>query len=178
MHPQQCQRMEWGSTQNSFQKVPLAQGGIYEVEHILEWQLVTKFFEWLNEDHFGGRTQFIDPDPAKNGAQIDFCMYWRKTWNAPAFTIQLNGNSARTAKDHIAWQYPNSRGFQDEFVWLQKDINKPAKQHVQNNTSMPHEETLTRLDRCGLERLRTRFIIIRRLSPPSTGMPSTRVFRP
>ena len=119
--------MAWGHTP-AFRKVSSALGGQYEVEHILEWQLVTKFFEWLDEEEFGGLAQFTDPDPAQNGAQIDFCTYWKKTWT-PKFTIPVNGNRPKTAKKHLAWRYPGV-DFRDEFVWLQEDINAPAKQQV------------------------------------------------
>lgn len=39
-HPLQCDNMEWGGSHNNFRKVSRAQGGEYEVEHILEWQTV------------------------------------------------------------------------------------------------------------------------------------------
>jgi hypothetical protein len=140
-HPQQCQRMEWGGSHNNFKKVPRNLGGEYEVEHILEWQLVTGFFMWLDEEHFGGRKQFTNPEIAKKkGVKVDFCTYWRKTWNAPAFTIPVNGNRAQNAKQHVAWQYPGV-DFRNEFVFLQKDINKPAKQQVSKPRSFHLNET-------------------------------------
>lgn len=95
--------MEWGSTKQPHLN-PVA-GQDYEVEHIMEWQLVTKFFDYLDHDHFGGRAQFTDPDPAQNGAQIGFCDYWTKTWNNQRFTIAVNGNTPRTAQKHLAWQF-------------------------------------------------------------------------
>jgi hypothetical protein len=133
--------MEWGGSHNNFKKVPRNLGGEYEVEHILEWQLVTGFFTWLNEEHFGRRKQFTNPEIAKKkGVKVDFCTYWRKTWDAPAFTIPVNRNRAQNAKQHVAWQYPGV-DFRNEFVFLQKDINKPAKQQVRKPRSFHLYET-------------------------------------
>lgn len=90
---------------------------------------VTRFFEWLNDHHFQKAQRFPNPDPANAGTQLDFCQYWEKTWSTQTFTINVNGRSRIDAKKHIAWRYPGV-GFKNEFVWLQKDINKPAKQNV------------------------------------------------
>ncbi|KAL1608080.1 hypothetical protein SLS60_003019 [Paraconiothyrium brasiliense] len=128
-HPLQCENMQWGGSHNNFHKVPRAQGGEYEIEHVLEWQTVTRFFEWLNDHHFAKKRKFTDPDPTQGGARIDFCEYWSKTWATQAFTIDVNGRSRVDAKKHIARQYPGVN-FRNEFVWLQKDINKPAKQNM------------------------------------------------
>lgn len=117
--------MEWGSTKNQFEKVPETQGGQYEIEHILEWQVVTGFFDWLDK-HFKGQ-KFPDPTGSNT---IDFCTYFENTWGSQTFTIAENHPTATDAKDHLALQYPHSKKFEDEFVWLQKDINKPAKQNV------------------------------------------------
>jgi hypothetical protein len=90
--------------------------------------MVTKFFEWLDEEVFGGQAQFTDPDAVQSGAKIDFCTYWKKTWTR-TFTIPVNGNSRLTAKKHLAWRY-SGVDLRNEFVWLQVDINAPAKQQV------------------------------------------------
>jgi hypothetical protein len=65
--------MEWGNG-GTFRKV--ATTG-YQVEHILEWQLVTNFFDWMNVEYNGGQSKFDNP---KGGVKVDFCEHWKGTW--------------------------------------------------------------------------------------------------
>ncbi|KAL1606402.1 hypothetical protein SLS60_003805 [Paraconiothyrium brasiliense] len=121
--------MQWGAGK-TFQKVA---GENYEIEHILEWQMVTKFFDWLSKDKYKSARQFPNPAPlGKN--KVDFCTYWKQTWDTPAFVISANSKRAPkglTAKTHLAYQYPGKDPvFNKEFVWLQEDLNAPAKQHM------------------------------------------------
>ena len=77
-----------------------------------------------------------NPDPNKK-AKVDFCTYWKATWDTAEFEIPVNRQyidrtknpNGLTARQHLAHQYPG-RNFREEFVWLQEDINAPAKQNV------------------------------------------------
>ncbi|KAL1607711.1 hypothetical protein SLS60_002646 [Paraconiothyrium brasiliense] len=109
---------------------------VYEIEHILEWNTVTNFFDWLNEERFKGR-RWPHPDPNKRARQptVNFCGFWKEVWNSgPAF--QMNG-AALTANKHLASKYPSSQHFTKEFVWLQKELNKPAKTEMWKRKSTP-----------------------------------------
>lgn len=98
----------------------------YQIEHILEWNTVTSFFDWLNEDHFKDR-RWPHPNPNRRAGTptVNFCTLWKEIWNsAPAF--QLNGQTLSPNK-HLASKYPSSRHFVKDFVWLQKELNNLAK---------------------------------------------------
>lgn len=127
--PQQYRNMQWGS--GPALKKPTAAN--YEVEHILEWQLVTGFFDWLSNTHFGGQT-FPNPEPL-SASRIDFCQYWLKFWDY-RFPI---GQHTRNAEEHIQHAFPYKNGpYENEFVWLDADINAPAKAEVRSfSNSLP-----------------------------------------
>ena len=101
----------------------------YQVEHVLEWQVVTKFFEWLSKGPL--KKKFTDPNPKKTGT-LDFCKYWLETWDGSYPSMfKLNGNGeARNAIEHLRFAYPARGNFEDEFVWLEKNINMKAKSQV------------------------------------------------
>jgi hypothetical protein len=102
------------------------------VEHILEWQVVTKFFEWVR-DHKKPGNIFDSPDPTVT-TKVDFCEYWIATWgskekNPPKFSI-AGGIAKRNALEHLKYAYPGNNNHEKEFVWLEESINKPAKAEV------------------------------------------------
>lgn len=113
----------------------------YEIEHVLEWQIVTKFFEWVRDEKHPGKV-FDSPDPAASG-KVDFCDYFKATWAAdpkaaagPKFKIGTS--PARNAMDHLKYAYPGKKNHENELVWLEDTINAPAKQHVSfPSTSAP-----------------------------------------
>jgi hypothetical protein len=116
--------MEWGNG-GTFRKV--ATTG-YQVEHILEWQLVTNFFDWMNVEYNGGQSKFDNP---KGGVKVDFCEHWKGTWaNTKAFTIS-GKPVAYNPLDFIRKEFPSTTNdFKNEFVWLESTINSPAKAQV------------------------------------------------
>lgn len=88
---------------------------------------MTKFFDHLKKTV----KNLPNPDPSKK-AKVDFCTYWKSTWDTPEFDIAVNKQknpNGLTAIQHLAHQYPG-KDFRDEFVWLQDQINAPAKQQV------------------------------------------------
>ena len=102
----------------------------YQIEHVLEWQIVTKFFEWVEikkKDE-----QFDDPDP-KNNKKMGFCAYWKATWEgaySPIFKLKPDDKKELNALDHLRYAYPGKDNFPEEFVWLQTTVNSPAKAQV------------------------------------------------
>jgi hypothetical protein len=112
-------------------------GVLYEVEHILEWQTVTKFFEYLNEEVFKDDT-FDNPDPTKvSSGKIDFCSYWGATWDeSPAFALGGAG-AKRDPMTHLKWAFPGTQNHIEEFVMLDKNINAPAKSQVSSLLAFP-----------------------------------------
>ena len=116
--------MEWGNG-GTFRKVATTS---YQVEHILEWQLVTNFFDWMSLEYNGGQSKFDNP----NGrGKVDFCDYWKGTWaNTKAFSI-LGKPVAYSPLDFIRKEFPSTTNdFKNEFVWLESTINSPAKAQV------------------------------------------------
>ncbi|OAG02084.1 uncharacterized protein CC84DRAFT_1252184 [Paraphaeosphaeria sporulosa] len=112
--------------------------GDYQIEHVLEWQVVTKFFDWLKLRKFS-KSAFDNPDRNaldKNGKrrQIGFCEYLKVTWDnptPPTFKLAFSkDDQERTALGHIQWAYPGKNHFEKEFVYLQTTVNAPAKQQM------------------------------------------------
>jgi hypothetical protein len=94
----------------------------YEVEHVLEWHLVTDVFEWIRNKS----QQYPNPDPNAQD-QVGFCEYFKAHWEgAPAFAIGLN---TRDPIDHIH-AYAGTGSCTAELVWLQKPINAPVKSNM------------------------------------------------
>jgi hypothetical protein len=116
--------MEWGNGK-FFNKVPSTR---YEVEHILEWQLVTGFFEWMSKTYHGAQTKFDVPG---NSGKVNFCEYWTETWK-DAKSFPLPGRpTVQTPLDYIRQEYPSKTNeYKDEFVWLERTLNRPAKAEV------------------------------------------------
>lgn len=129
-----CKNMAWGdATFKGKKAVGKTAGALYEVEHILEWQLVTKFFDYLNDDIFKDDT-FDHPDPSKvvsgKREKINFCTYWVATWkDGPTFALG-SASAKRDSMTHLKWAYPGTQNYIEEFVMLEKNINAPAKTQV------------------------------------------------
>jgi hypothetical protein len=120
----------------------------YDTEHVLEWSVITGFFNQLSSQ-YGGKdgTDFVHPDPQENGKKISFCKYWKATWDLPRSQTMPNPAPQNGLKspvlerkpaEWIAANYPYKFGttpsgaqeFVDEFTLLQKKINSPAKNAV------------------------------------------------
>lgn len=123
--------MEWGNG-GSFKKVVTTPTTRYEVEHVLEWQLVTGFFEWMSNEYHSNQDKFDNPQAQNAGApKVTFCEYWKGTWeDTKAFTIP-GKPIARVPLDFVRKEYPSKiNEFNNEFVWLEKELNAPAKAQV------------------------------------------------
>lgn len=130
-HPKDCNRMEWGNG-GSFKKVVTTPTTRYEVEHVLEWQLVTGFFEWMSNEYHSNQDKFDNPQAQNAGApKVTFCEYWKGTWeDTKAFTIP-GKPIARVPLNFVRKEYPSKiNEFNNEFVWLEKELNAPAKAQV------------------------------------------------
>jgi hypothetical protein len=109
----------------------------YEVEHILEWNVVTRFFDWVRDQKPGN--VFENPDKGKKGKKVDFCEYWKQTWttkDVQSQTFKITDGSpdsdgkAMGVLDHLASAVPGRDNFLDEFVYLHELLNAPAKSDV------------------------------------------------
>lgn len=109
----------------------------YQVEHVLEWQVVTKFFDWVQTKK--ANVKFDNPDPSKTN-QLAFCPYWRATWegaNSPVFKLKPTDKKELNALDHLRHAYPGKDNFEEEFVWLHTAVNAPAKAQVRGFYHIP-----------------------------------------
>lgn len=104
----------------------------YEVEHILEWNVVAGFFEWVRDQRPGN--VFEHPEKAQKGKKVDFCEYWRQTWttdDVKLLTFDIDGDGPKqSVLDHLASAYPGTKNFPEEFVYLHTHLNAPAKSDV------------------------------------------------
>jgi hypothetical protein len=114
----------------------------YQIEHVLEWQTVTYFFDWVNKKMRSDTPRFDNPDPKSKGGKPDFCGYWKGLWlgaSQPSFSI--DNSVDRTPSEHLKFAYPGiiSGNFNHgkEFVWLHKLINAPAKSNVSTPPMYP-----------------------------------------
>lgn len=108
-------------------KVQIA-GNDYDSEHVMEWQIVTDFFQKMQAK---GGSNYDHPDPNQAGVKTDFCTYWIESWSledTQAFSID-NG-AAMTPWSHIASAYPSKQNFKEEMIRLQNNINQRAKANV------------------------------------------------
>lgn len=113
----------------------------YQVEHVLEWNVVTRFFDWVRDQKPG--KVFEHPDKAQKGKKVDFCEYWRQTWTTADVQLQTfkitdgSPNSDGPAKGvlaHLASAFPGKDNFPEEFVYLHTLLNAPAKSDVGHAT--------------------------------------------
>ncbi|KAL5391840.1 hypothetical protein DPSP01_001129 [Paraphaeosphaeria sporulosa] len=86
--------------------------------HLVRYE-VPKVFDNLRTNL---RVTLPHPKPGTK-SKVDFCKYWKGTWDTLAFIIAAKG------LEHVTHQYPG-KDFQNEFLWLQKDVNALAKQKV------------------------------------------------
>jgi hypothetical protein len=128
--PTDCSKMEWGDG-GTFKK---ATGAKYEVEHILEWQLVTGFFDWMSKSHYQGKRKYDNPDTVKGG-KVDFCDYWVGTFAAaPAIALASRPGTTKTPLDYVRDEFPSkSNAYKGEFAWLEDEVNAPAKAQVSSS---------------------------------------------
>jgi hypothetical protein len=113
---------------------------------VLEWQVVTQFFEWIKLRKKPGQV-FPSPDRTQPNTMVDFCTYWRETWNhtrgmtdMPKFDLPGEDNYPRLPFEHLQDAYPGRRSappgqkktnaYFEDFVYLHKTINSPAKSNV------------------------------------------------
>ncbi|KAG9229776.1 hypothetical protein BJ875DRAFT_488613 [Amylocarpus encephaloides] len=110
----------------------------YDLEHILEFQSITGFFHWIDRTKMEGN-RF--PDPHGGEEKVNFCKYFKGTWDLNPFRdpkdktkatilkgqkIPLDGVE-KTPMDHIVDVYPSTDQFENEFVYLERTINQGAK---------------------------------------------------
>lgn len=134
--PYNCDSYVWRAD-SSVEPPGLRTAGAGQTEHVLEWQSVTGFINWMSATRHAGRT-FQDPDPTQNG-QLSFCDYITQYWdlNSRNHRFALPGSqSLLTPTQHIATAYPHNSVDEGDFVLLQDKINSPAKAHVSNDTQM------------------------------------------
>lgn len=131
--PYECDAYLW-SADSSVEPPGLRIAGAGQTEHVLEWQSVTGFINWMSATRHAGRT-FQNPDPTQNG-QLSFCDYITQYWdlNSRNHRFALPGSQALlTPTQHIATAYPHTNVDEEDFVLLQDKINSPAKAHVSSN---------------------------------------------
>jgi hypothetical protein len=103
----------------------------YHIEHILEWQTVAKFFDWMDRKMTGEKKTYTNPDPSQQSkGELSFCRYWVEQWKGSyPSKITINGKTMEPL-DHMARAYPGVDNREEEFVWLQSSMNTPAKSNV------------------------------------------------
>lgn len=139
--PDSCSDYTWGGPLDKQAPKSLT---TYESEHVLEWQTITGFLDYVNrlpayqvkEDDNGVTRKtysfFTHPDPAQNGKKIDFCQYFNATW-APLendVTFKIGTGKKLPAWKNMAAEYPSNNNYKNEFILLQKNINAPVKANV------------------------------------------------
>lgn len=129
-----CDNYEWGNA-----KVEPYQ---YDTEHVLEWSVITNFFTRLNTQF--APDEFDNPDPDVKDKKMNFCRYWKASWDFPQSQVIDNPApeaglsptvTKRTPIEWIAAAYPykdkdHGEAFSDELGLLQRLINTPAKNNV------------------------------------------------
>ena len=86
----------------------------------------------MSKVYNSNQAKFDNTKPQKAGpSKVDFCKYWTGTWkDMKTFTIP-GKPVASTPLDFTKKEYASKTNeFNDEFVWLQKELNAPAKAQV------------------------------------------------
>lgn len=136
--PYSCTQYTW---RNGTSEEVLDRNSTYEIDHVLEWQVIVNFFTAMNEKF--EKDEFVHPDPNMNGIKVNFCKYWKASWNfkggqmidnpAPESGVQSN-TQRRKPIDWIAANYPHKaqdgENFLQELTLLQKLLHSPVKRHV------------------------------------------------
>jgi len=137
--PKDCTNYEWGGPLTDVKSTK----ALYEVEHVLEWQVVTKFFDWIYE--IKKRTETF-PGPDTTSERVNFCAYFINSWDRDPYTSEIdkeNNNlvisneaqpitidgETKTPRQFLADEFPGTT-FREEFVMLEANINAPAKAEV------------------------------------------------
>lgn len=123
--PEVCGSYDWGGPLNA--RVANTE---YHSEHILEAQLVKKFFQYMDEN-----TDLLpnpDPNAPNNEKMIKFCKYVEVMFEIPAVAAPNMDTAQGFAAvlepmEHIAAQFPTHNWKADEYVSLEGQINTPAK---------------------------------------------------
>lgn len=92
----------------------------------MEWQLVTGSFEGINRKG----DSYPNPDPSDGNKAINFCKYFIATFHSNKRFTLGTGTTDLTANQHMAAAFPSRKHNVEEFVWLVKDMNSPAKSNV------------------------------------------------
>ncbi|KAF2641037.1 hypothetical protein P280DRAFT_542083 [Massarina eburnea CBS 473.64] len=136
--PYNCKSYEWRADSPT-EPAGLHGAGAGQSEHVLEWQSVTGFIDWLDRRY----TSFQDPELKSNG-QVSFCEYITKYWDLPnsRFRFALAGGNEMTPVEHIASVYPsNDQAYRHEFVLLQDTINMHAKARMWTDGTQIYKAT-------------------------------------
>jgi hypothetical protein len=98
--------------------------GQLDVEHILEWQTVTGFFDWLDKEYPKEKLcdkildeGWVPRDPKKTPAKT-----FSATFESKALTASFN--------DQISRSFPSIQYHPEEFVLLDNRANTPFKNNV------------------------------------------------
>ena len=126
-YPTDCERTDWGDGGKFTQQA----NAKYEVEHILEWRLVTGFFDWMSKVYYKGKTKYDNPDPAIK-TRVQFCDYWLGTFaQASKIALSSRPGTKKTPLEYIRDEFPpKDNADKNEFAWLEDGINAPAKAQV------------------------------------------------
>ncbi|KAF2682516.1 hypothetical protein K458DRAFT_488733 [Lentithecium fluviatile CBS 122367] len=143
--PVNCNNYNWVSRAQSAQFTQSRTAGAgYATEHLLEWQIIAGFFNYLR-DHVYNNRQFVHPDPQRNNAQCNFQTYFEKNWAWPsglnARRFSLPGSAAATPFEHIANAYPSDTYRSDELVLLQGELNGIKSRIFSNTQAYDRAET-------------------------------------
>ncbi|KZM21037.1 chitinase [Ascochyta rabiei] len=86
---------------------------MYHVEHMLEWQTVAKFFEWMDRKSVAASNKFKNPDPSKAG-ELNFCQYFVEQWKGSyPQDLTIDGKTMKPL-DHMAQAYPGVGNREEE----------------------------------------------------------------
>jgi chitinase len=125
-NPTVCNDFDFGIITNP---VPGVNTDKFASEHILDFQMITQFFNELHADL--GPGLFTDPRPGKTGNGVKFC-----TWLKPYFSDILAAQQPtcdgvrRTPLQCVLYQYPGyDSNYNAEFVLLDSGVNT-AKEGV------------------------------------------------
>ncbi|KAK4128908.1 glycoside hydrolase family 18 protein [Parathielavia appendiculata] len=123
--PNVCGSYDWGGPLNA-----RVAGTTYHSEHILEAQMVSQFFAYMDEK----TAPVANPDPNApvNKRTISFCDYVNVMFDinavaAPGIDTAQGFAAQLKPLDHIAAQFPTHQWKTDEYVSLESVINTPAK---------------------------------------------------
>lgn len=120
-----CSSYDWVARAGTPQFAQSQASSSYATEHLLEWQNIASFFNYLADEVFNTQ-QYVHPDPSKN-EMCDFKTYFQQHWAwgrdpAQKFTLP-GGGPAATPFRHIANAYPSDANRADELVLLQAEMN-------------------------------------------------------